>query len=515
MIEGVPQVRYAKAGDTHIAYQLFGDGDATIVAVPPMAQNVELAWEWPAIRHMLEGFASFSRYLHFDKRGTGASDRTLPVPEIDQRVDDLVAVMDDAGIDRGYLFGVSEGGPMALLFAATYPDRVDGIVLEGSGARLLDRDAVIGATSEDEAARLERFQYFSEVWGTPNSITVDIFAPSLAGDPEFRRWHERYERQAASREAIMTLLLMNGLMDAREVLPSIEAPVLLLHRVDDPVVSIRFAREAEAALPNARLVELPGVDHFTYAADVDAVLVEIERFVTGAVRHDRTPIRRPTVSVTTLGRFAVAIDGVEVADGEWGSRLARQLLKRLAVARGWPVTREELIDLLWPGEVDHERLRSRLSVQLSTVRRILHGGVLADRTSVRLDLHHVELDLVRFDGLTADGDLLAAYGGELLPDDRYEDWAGPPRAELHARFTAAAHRLLDAALAHGEHAATVELAVRVLAADPYDERAHHSVIRAAHAQGGRPRSLDAYEQYRQRMIELGVEPLDHGELVGE
>jgi pimeloyl-ACP methyl ester carboxylesterase len=137
MSDEVPQVHFARTNGTNIAYQMFGSGPP-LVAIPPAAQNIELSWEWPAIRSMLERFSSFSTYLHFDKRGTGASDRTVPVPEMDQRVDDLRAVMDDAGIERAHLFGTSEGGPMTLMFAATYPDRVAGLILEGSGARLGD-----------------------------------------------------------------------------------------------------------------------------------------------------------------------------------------------------------------------------------------------------------------------------------------------------------------------------------------------------------------------------------------
>lgn len=494
-------IRFARAGTTSIAYQMFGTGPSTIVAVPPMAQNVEHCWGWPGIRSMLERFGSFCRYVHFDKRGTGASNRDVSLAEIDQRVDDLRAVMDDADIGRAFLLGTSEGGPMTLLYAATYPDRVAGIVLEGSGARLTD-----GEPPHDDQFLADVVR-FADQWGTPETITPELFAPSLVDDPEFRQWHGSYERQSASRDAILTLLRMNGQMDAREVLPQITVPVLLLHRVDDIITPIRFARETAAALPDARLVELPGADHFTYAADVNTITDEIERFVTGSVSTTLPPARRrPSVAVTTLGRFAVFVDGNEVAPAAWGSRRARQLLKRLVVAEGWPVSRDELCDLLWPDEPDHDRLRPRLSVQLSTVRRILQGGVVADRSTIRLDVDHVHSDLVAFNRLIEDRAIVDAYTGELLPDDVYEDWADPPRTSARVRFLTAAHRLLDQALRTGEHLVAVELAVRIIDIDPYDEAAHRAAVVGLHSHGSRGAAQAAYASYASRIADLGVQP---------
>lgn len=497
MGDTVPQVHFARADGANIAYQVFGSGPP-LVAIPPMAQNIELAWEWPAIRAMFERFASFSRYLHFDKRGTGASDRTIPVAEMDQRVDDLRAVMDHAGIERAHLFGTSEGGPMALLFAATYPDRVAGLILEASAARLGDSDAPEPIDEE----RLELMLRFVDGWGTPDSTTADLFAPSLADDAEFRAWHERYERQSATRDALSELLYLNALMDVRDVLPQIAAPVLMLHRTDDVVVPVRYARETAAALPDARLVERPGADHFTYASDTEALLTEIERFVTGQV-VDRAPLRTSRVEIQTLGRFRVLVDGVEIDAAQWGSRRARQLLKRLVVARGWPVTRDELTDMLWPDEDDERRLRPRLSVQLSAVRRILGGGVIADRSSVRIDLDQVEVDLARFHAATDDRAIVEAYRGELLPDDRFDDWTEGPRAEALHRFLSAAERSIDAS--EPDDATVADLAVAILAADPFHDRAHRELI-ASHVRAGRPTAAaEAHEVYLRRRSELGLD----------
>lgn len=501
MVDGVPQVHFARAHDANIAYQVFGSGPP-LVAIPPAAQNIELAWEWPAIREMLERFASFSRYLHFDKRGTGASDRTMPIPELDQRVDDLRAVMDDAGIDRAHLLGTSEGGPMTLMFAATYPERVAGLILEGSGARLGDID-----TPMDPEHR-ERMLRWVEGWGRPGSTTVDLFAPSLADDAAYRSWHERYERHSASQDGLRQILHLNALMDAREVLASIEAPALVIHRTDDTVVPVAFAREVAAGLRNAQLVELPGRDHYTYAADMEAVLAEIERFVTGGT-VPRASRRAGRVEIEVLGHFRVLVDGTEIPPAEWGSRRARQLLKRLVVARGWPVTRDELTDMLWPGEHDERILRPRLSVQLSAVRRVLGGGVIADRSSIRLDLDHVDVDLVRFHSAQPDEVIVETYTGELLPDDRFEDWTVGARAEALVHFVAAADRCLAAAADDDEAA---RLAVAVLDADPYHDAAHRTLIRVHDAARRLGPAAEARRVYADRLAELGVDPSGIDEL---
>lgn len=495
-------IRFARAGATNIAYQVFGSGPPTVVSIPPMAQNIEHCWGWPGIRAMLERFGSFCRFVHFDKRGTGASDRNVSLPEVDQRVDDLRAVMDAVGIERAFLFGTSEGGPMTLLYAATYPDRVAGVILDGSGARLIDREP----PSEPDDGRREGLLRFADAWGTPETLTPELFAPSLVDDPEFRAWHAGYERQSASRDAIVTLMRMNGLMDARDVLPRISVPVLLLHRTHDAITPVRFAYETAAALPDARVVEFPGADHFMYAADIDAIMDTIEHFVTGTV--STAPVRRsqPQVEIFVLGRFAVTVDGEEIDPSAWGSRRARQLLKRLVVAEGWPVTRDELCDLLWPDEPDHDRLRPRLSVQLSTVRRILDGGVLADRSTIRLDTEHVCCDLIEFNRVDDPRGIYETYTGDLLPDDEFEDWAAPPRTAARNRFLIAARRLIDEAIAADDHLEAAAIGSRILTLDPYDEPAHRAVITGLHAGGSHGAAREAYDSYARRMKELSVRP---------
>lgn len=499
-------VHFAPTRTGRLAYQVFGAGDHTVVAVPPTAQNIELSWEYPAIRAMLERFGSFCRYLHFDKRGTGCSDRSSRPADIDERVDGLRAVMDHADIDRAHLFGNSEGGPMTLLFAATYPERVRSIVLFGTGPALVPPDLA----ADDIEQYRERNRHYAAKWGTPDSPTAAGFAPSLAAaDPGFVAWHQRYERLAASQDGLLDLLELCLQMDVRELLPRIDTPTLVIHRTDDAVVPVAFARELVDGLPNARLFEQPGPDHFSYAGDVDGWMDEFERFVTGDVQSDPVAtVVQPFVRITTLGRFAVVVDGVEVPTSAWGSRRSRQLCKRLVAARGWPVTRDELFDLLWPDETDRRRLSARLSVQLSMVRRVLHGGVIADRESVRLDLGEVTTDLEDLYRASDDDAVVAAFTGEFLPADRYEDWTATLRVEVRNRFALAARRLGTQTLADSDADAALALAGRLLELDPYDEVAHRLRVAALSAAGAERDAERAEADWTRALAELGMPAAD-------
>ncbi|MBS3941920.1 MAG: alpha/beta fold hydrolase [Actinobacteria bacterium] len=494
-------VHFAPTRTGRLAYQVFGQGEHTVVAVPPTAQNIEVSWQYPAIRAMLERFGSFCRYVHFDKRGTGCSDRSSRPADIDERVDDLRAVMDHAGIDRAHLFGNSEGGPMTLLFAATYPDRVRSIVLFGTGPALVPPNL----TADDLARQRERNRAYAALWGTPDSPTAAGFAPSLAAaDPGFVAWHQRYERLAATQDGMVDLLELCMLMDVRELLPRIDVPTLVIHRTDDAVVPVSFARELADGLPDVRLFEQPGHDHFSYAGDVDGWMDEFERFVTGGIRSEPVGAAlRPAVRVRTLGRFAVEVDGEEVATSAWGSRRARQLCKRLVAARGWPVTRDELFDLLWPDETDRDRLSARLSVQLSMVRRVLRGGVIADRESVRLDLGEVATDLEDLYRAADDEAVVAAFAGEFLPEDRYEDWTATLREEVRNRFALAAGRVSARAVAEGDTDRALVIAGRLLDLDPLDTAAHRLRVTALRAAGAEREADRAEAALAAVLTELG------------
>jgi pimeloyl-ACP methyl ester carboxylesterase/DNA-binding SARP family transcriptional activator len=508
-----PEIRFARATGSTIAYMVYGEGPVTICAVPPMAANVELAWNSKVIRRMFERYASFSRQVAFDKRGTGMSDRSLDIPGIDERVDELSAVMDDAGIDHAYLHGLSEGGPMAIMFAATYPERVDGLILEGTGASLAtDADRATRASPDYEPSEMR--QRFISGWGTPDSITLEVFAPTLLEDEEFVAWWPTYERQAANRDAIATLFDLNIEMDARDALPHVTCPVLILHRTDDLAVPVERARETYDLLVEAgadvRMVELPGVDHFTFARDIDAIADEIERFTTGTVR-DRPAIVPHRVEIRTLGEFEVLVDGDPVPTSAWGSKRARTVLKRLVAARGWPVTRDELIELLWPDELS-DRLSARLSVQLSAVRRVLHGAVVADRSTVRLDLDAVVVDLAEWSKLDDDDAVVDTYVGDFLPEDVYEDWSAGVRDEARSRFVVSARRVAAAAQEAGDHGRAESVLRRIVAADSYDEPAHRALVATLHAAGRLGEARAAHDAYVEAMSELAV-PADDYDVV--
>lgn len=493
----VPPIRFASGRGARLAWQMWGDGPATIVAIPPLAQNIEVAWEWPLVRGMLDRFGSFSRYLHFDKRGTGASDRRSRVAGIDERVDDLRAVMDDASVGSAHLFVQSDGGPMALLFAATYPDRVDGLVLFGTGASL--------APPWPEPERIVRRERMVAEWGTPESRIVDHFAPSLASDQGFRTWHQRYERHAASSDSLRELIDLSAEMDAGEVLPDLDVPTLVIHRRGDRIVPIDRGRRLARSIPRARLLELEGEDHFAYVGDLDAWMPEVERFVTGRIlsRPPAGPV--PSVRILTLGGFGVEVDGEPIPTSAWGSRHARQLCKRLVVARGRSVTRDELIDMLWPDESDMRRLGARLSVQLSAVRRVLGGGVIADRQTVRLDPDEISTDLEDYHRATDDAAVVAAYTGEFLPEDVYEDWTGPTRDEARTRFMAAARRVAEREGRSGNHLRAAELGRRLVEADPYDEAGHRLVVESLRAAGEPGEARRALQAWEEAFAQLGME----------
>jgi pimeloyl-ACP methyl ester carboxylesterase/DNA-binding SARP family transcriptional activator len=509
--EGPSPIRFARVDGAAIAYQTWGSGPVTVVAVPPLAQNVELTWERPEFRAFFSRLGSFARVLHFDKRGTGASDRSDRMPTVDQRIEDLIAVMDASGIERAHLLGISEGGPVAIALASTYPDRVETLTLVASGARIVGDE-----TAEERAARQAGFRYFRERWGTEESVTLDLLAPSVAGDAGYRAWEPRYERQSATPAAIGQLLDVIDAIDVRPLLGTVAAPSLLLHRRDDRVVSVQRARETAALLPNARLVELDGIDHFAHVGDVDGWVDHYERFVAGSVRPAPRPRRSRAVRITTMGGFGVTIDDDPVPASAWGSRQARLVCKRLAVAVDRPVPRDVLADLLWPDELDPARRGARLSVVLSNIRRVLGGGLIADRDAVRLDLGALDLDLAAVHRAMTAGDdaaLAAAHTGPILPEDAYEDWAIAARERITSSVVSARRRLAGAADAAEQWDSVIEHARAVLELDGFDERAHELLVRSLVASGRRGEAQVAVDRYRARMDELGVQPQDllHGD----
>jgi pimeloyl-ACP methyl ester carboxylesterase len=305
---GTPATRYAKSGDVHIAYQVVGDGANDLVFVPGWVSHVEYAWEDPSYSDFLRRLASFSRLILLDRRGTGLSDRVAELPTLEERMDDVRAVMDAAGSQRAAVFGVSEGGPMCLTFAATYPERTSALVLYGSFAKLARApDYPIGAPAESTERFLERVEV---EWGT-GAISAELFAPSRASDERFRQSWARFERYAASPSGIRALIRMAADTDARGVLSTIRVPALVIHRVGDIMNRIASARYLAERIRGARIVELPGNDHFPWVGDTEAILGEVEEFLTGVRQgpeSDRvlatvmfTDIVRATETAATLG----------------------------------------------------------------------------------------------------------------------------------------------------------------------------------------------------------------------
>jgi pimeloyl-ACP methyl ester carboxylesterase len=281
-----PVTRYAKSGDVHIAYQVFGEGPLNVIFVAPSYSNVEHWWEEPDASRWLLRLASYARVVMFDKRGTGRSDRVPDLPGLDQRMDDLRAVMKAADMEEAALFGMSEGGPMTTLFAATYPRQCRALVLCGCFACF--------ATSW--LATEEQFlDYVEHAWGTGGSLP--LFAPSRANDPIFQRWWGRFERLGASPAAAKSLLRMNMQIDISDILSTIRVPTLVIHRTEDVLIKVEGGRYLAQNIPGARYMELPGKDHLPFVGDnADEISDAIEEFLTGS----RPPVAVDRVLATVL-----------------------------------------------------------------------------------------------------------------------------------------------------------------------------------------------------------------------
>lgn len=309
---------YARAGGFNVAYQVVGEGELDLVGIPIWVSHLEVAWEHPALAGFYRRLASFSRLIVFDKRGTGLSDR-LPhdsVPTLEERVEDIQAVMNAVGSERAALFGMHDGGTMAALFAATHPERTAALVTFGMFAkRVVGDDFELGWSPERRRLWLDEIE---RDWGRP--VGIEHVAPSAADDAGFRSWWARYLRFGASPGAAVALTEWNSAVDVRAVLPAVRVPTLVLHRVGDRRVSIEEARWIAATIPDARLVELPGEDHLPWVGDADAVLDEVEEFLTG-VRRGGEPDR---VLATLL--FTDLVASTERA-AELGDRAWRDLLE--------------------------------------------------------------------------------------------------------------------------------------------------------------------------------------------
>jgi class 3 adenylate cyclase len=320
-------VRYARSGSVHIAYRVFGEGPRDLVLIPGTLSHAEIYWDFPVNEYLLKRLTAFARVIVFDKRGQGLSDRVAE-QTLEERIGDVRAVMDAAGASRATIFGWSEGGGMSLMFAATYPERTAALVLCGSFASM--KAPPWSIRSEQWAGFLEGLETH---WG--QGVLVPINAPSRRGDAAFVAWFGRLERASASPGAIRALMRANYDLDVRHVLPAIQAPTLILHRVGDRTVPVEAGRYLAQHIRGARYVELPGDDHLLQAFDqttLDLLIDEIEEFITGA----RTGPEPDRVLVTVM--FADIVGSTEravaVGDRHWRELLdgylglARRQLER-------------------------------------------------------------------------------------------------------------------------------------------------------------------------------------------
>lgn len=322
------EIRYAINDGVHIAYTVVGDGPIDLVYAPGIWSNLDVMWDDPRWARFLHRLASFSRLIVFDMRGVGLSDRGPQPPYLESQMDDLSAVMDAAGSRSAVIFGVARGGAMSMLFAATHPERTTALVLYAGVARTLrSADHPYGRTAEQQRTFSERL--ISEM-GTGR--TLDQHGPSAVDDPTFRRWWARFERLVATPAAFEEIAGILTTLDVRAVLPAIQAPTLLIHRVGDRIIPVDHARSLAQAIPNARLVELPGDDHLPFLGDADELLDEIEEFVTG-----RRPMPRADRLLSTV-LFTDIVGSTErqseLGDRAWkGLVLAHHAVVRDALTR--------------------------------------------------------------------------------------------------------------------------------------------------------------------------------------
>lgn len=313
--EATPETRYAASGDVSIAYQTLGEGAFDLVLAPGYPSHLEHAWDQPRLAYFYRRLASFSRLILFDKRGLGLSDRVADsdLPGIEQRMDDIRAVLDEVGSEKATVVGISDGGPIAAVFAAIHRERTTGLVMVNSYARRLRADDYPWGPTADDWREIQ--EVLRRDWGGP--MFLKMLIPSLAGDADFAAWWAAYLRRSSSRGAAIAYLRMNAEIDIRSILPAVRVPTLILHSVGDRICPVEGARYLASRIVGARLGELPGEDHQPWASHPEPLIAEIEEFVTG---HRRGPSSN-TVLTTLL--FTDIVGSTETAarlgDRDWNT----------------------------------------------------------------------------------------------------------------------------------------------------------------------------------------------------
>jgi pimeloyl-ACP methyl ester carboxylesterase/class 3 adenylate cyclase len=310
-----PVTQYTRSGDVSIAYQVVGDGPIDLVLVPSWVTNVEENWEEPSYARFLTRLASFSRLILFDKRGTGLSDRIVKLPSLEERMDDVRAVMDAVGSERAALFGSTEGGAMCALFAATYPSRTTALIMYGAYAkRLRSPDYPWGPSLEEREAWCE---WLMREWGGP--AVLDSLAPSVKEDEQFCQWWAGYLRRSSSPGAALALTKMNTPIDIRKVLPAIHVPTLVVHRTDDRLCPVEGAKYLARNIQGAKMAELPGIDHLPFVGDIDSIVDVVQEFLTGV--RPVAEIDRELMTVMFVDVVGSTAQAIEIGDRRWRDRL--------------------------------------------------------------------------------------------------------------------------------------------------------------------------------------------------
>jgi class 3 adenylate cyclase len=327
-----PQTKYAKSGSVSIAYQVFGDGPIDIVVIPGWLSNIDIFWEEPGFVRFSQRLGKFARVMLFDKRSTGLSDRVTDTPTLEERMDDVRAVMDAVGSSKVALLGYSEGGPMGMLFSATYPQRTQALVMIGSYPRLVSApDYPIGRTPEQQQGFVNAIR---DGWG--GRVGIEARMPSKASDPTFRSWWMKFVRNSASPATALAITTANAEIDVRHLLPSIRVPTLLIHAIGDKAVSIEHSRYMTSRIPSAKLIEIESDDHLLLCTDHGTRISDaVEEFLIGK----RAPLDIDQVVYTIM--FVDIVDSTSMVE-KLGDSKWRELLdmfycvvrRELAVYRG-------------------------------------------------------------------------------------------------------------------------------------------------------------------------------------
>ncbi|MDH3260907.1 MAG: adenylate/guanylate cyclase domain-containing protein [Acidimicrobiia bacterium] len=302
-----PETRYAQSGETNIAYQVFGEGPLDLVVTPGFVSHLDLNWTLPSFNQFAEQLASFARVIIFDKRGTGLSDPTPGAVRFDTRIEDITAVMDGAGVERASLFGMSEGGPLSILFTATHPERVDALVLYGTFA----------SGKQLEQGVMARFVEAVDQWGS--GMTSTIFSTVRQESAVRKRLAGVFERAATSPGMARALVQSIQEVDVTSILPTIDVPCLVLHRRDDPFAPVEWGRELAKGIPGAKLAIVDGTDHMPWFGDSRPLVNAMAEFLTGRRTEGRRERRLATVLFTDIADSTIM--AASMGDKRWAELL--------------------------------------------------------------------------------------------------------------------------------------------------------------------------------------------------